>query len=71
MGLAWGVAGLVVGACAAMLLTPRSGAELRRLLASLFRTQRERYADELDDERARMEGEGGVAHEVSPPVGAH
>jgi gas vesicle protein len=66
MGLAWGVAGLVVGACAALLLTPKSGAQLRRLIASLFSKAHARYASDEFDE-ARMEGEGGVAYEVTPP----
>jgi gas vesicle protein len=66
MGLAWGVAGLVVGACAALLLTPKSGAQLRRLISSLFSRPQAHYASDEFDE-ARMEGEGGVAFEVSPP----
>jgi gas vesicle protein len=66
MGLAWGAAGLVVGACAALLLTPKSGAELRRLIASLFGWRRARATSDEYDE-ARMEGEGGVAYEVTPP----
>ncbi len=72
MGLAWGAAGLVVGASAALLLTPKSGSQLRELIGSMFKKQRQRF-ERGDVDEERMVGEGG--HEPIPPemsdVGAH
>ena len=68
MGLAWGAAGLVVGAAAACLLTPKTGAEVRKLLASLVTRKREAFDELEEDQRAAMENEGGVGHAVTPPA---
>ena len=60
-----GVGGLLLGAGIVSLLTPRTGAQLRGMVRDLF-TKLEKHNDQHDLER--MEGEGGVAHVVTPPL---
>ena len=63
--IAWGVGGMIVGATAAVLLTPATGSQMRALIRGLF--ARPEHQDELADQHAAMENEGGVSHVVSPP----
>lgn len=64
-----GVGGLLVGAGVVAALTPVPGAELRRRVVDFINTKAlRRGGDEsLERQLDRMEGEGGVGHEVSPP----
>lgn len=65
-----GVGGLLVGAGVVAALTPVKGTELRKLVVDLLNTKLHSKMGEepIDQQLDRMEGEGGVSHEVNPPL---
>ena len=64
-----GVGGALVGAGLVAAFTPVKGTELRKLVFDLLKKNGVNLGDEsLDRQLDRMEGEGGVSHEVNPPL---
>ena len=59
----FGLGGVVIGAGAAMLLTPRTGAQIRKLLFGFFSRSPKKNFDSDGEQLDRMSSEGGVHHE--------